>query len=162
MLVQRWMPGQRGRGKFQQFQRSSREQRMSAEGIVFDSQDERARYLELRALQIAGHIRKLERQVKFWIEHPALGPLMIKSPGFPNGRRASYRCDFRYERRIDTAFGPAWELVHEERKSGPDDAASRLRRSLVEWCFPNVRITVTQRRRGGASHGKARASKMNR
>jgi hypothetical protein len=55
------------------------------DGIVFDSQKEAKRYVELRYLLKAGHIKYLERQVEFQLN--------------VNGEKvASYYADFVYEK----------------------------------------------------------------
>lgn len=53
------------------------------DGITFDSMAESRRYLLLKALQKGGHIRKLERQVKYLL---AINGVKI----------ADYVADFRY------------------------------------------------------------------
>jgi hypothetical protein len=92
--------------------------------IVFDSKREAERYQELRLLVAAGKVKQLELQPKFLL---ACGgkPVKIRSKGYPNGRRSTYKADFRY-----------WDedrskLVVEDVK-GYDTTASRLRRAVVE------------------------------
>lgn len=116
--------------------------RRTLDGIVFDSKDEMERYAVLRAEQRAGIIRNLRCQVRFELEHAAIGPLLIRSEGYPHGRRAHYTADFVYERRSSGWNELAWHEVIEERKTGPDDAASRLRRAVFEW-ISGKRVTVT-------------------
>jgi hypothetical protein len=60
-------------------------------GILFDSKAEMNRYLDLLAMERAGIIRKLERQVEF-----VLVP-GFKHQRFGTMRALSYRADFRYE-----------------------------------------------------------------
>ena len=65
------------------------------DGIVFDSQREASRWAELRLLEKAGEISHLERQPKFLL-FGSHGPVVIRSKGFPNGRRAKWIGDFAY------------------------------------------------------------------
>jgi hypothetical protein len=67
-------------------------------------------------------------------------PVLIRSERYPNGRAAIYKADFVYERR--ERAGDPWETVVEERKTGWDDPASRLRRAVVETIY-QFRIVVT-------------------
>lgn len=57
--------------------------RTFVDGVLFDSQAEARRWLLLKALQKSGHIKKLERQVKYLL---AVNGVKI----------ADYICDFRY------------------------------------------------------------------
>src|SRR5690554_4334609 len=70
-------------------------QRCELDGIVFDSQKERRRYAELKLLQSAGKISHLEchKRIKLYC---GTAPILIRSPGYPNGRHAVYEADFVY------------------------------------------------------------------
>lgn len=57
--------------------------RTVVDGFTFDSQAEARRYLLLKALQKSGHIKKLERQVKYLL-------------AVEGTKIADYVCDFRY------------------------------------------------------------------
>ena len=107
------------------------------DGITFDSIGEMTRYAQLKQLLRAGLVRKLRTQVKFPLELPGGVPILIKSAGFPRGRRAIYTADFVYEQFQKTC----WAEVIEEYK-GHDDEAARLRRAVVEALY-GVSITVT-------------------
>ena len=58
------------------------------DGIVFDSQAEAHRWVQLNLLLRAGHIRNLQRQVKY--------PLEVSTPEGPPQRIGSYYADFVY------------------------------------------------------------------
>ena len=110
----------RNRNKF-------RAQKQVVDGITFDSKREAKRYGELKLLERAGDICDLELQPKYWLGTDD-DPVLIKSKGYPNGRRCSYRADFRY---YDKRNG--WVVV--EDCKGFDDARARLRRAFVEWQY---------------------------
>ena len=94
-------------------------------GITFDSKREAVRYSYLRALEKAGEITQLELQPKF----PLLGAdgeqLLVRSNGYPNGRRATYVADFRY-RVVATE-----EVIVEDVK-GVRTPVYKLKRAILE------------------------------
>lgn len=92
------------------------------DGITFDSQKEARRYQELRLLERAGEITRLKVQPEFPLEVNGR-PVLIRSKGYPNGRRAKYVADFKYMR--------GTENVVEDVK-GFDTPVSRLKRAIVE------------------------------
>ncbi len=92
------------------------------DGIRFASIREARRYRELKLLSDAGLITELELQPKFKLG-PDEAPFLIRSAGYPNGRRAVYLADFRYRHE--------GELVIEDVK-GIDTPLSRLKRAIVE------------------------------
>jgi hypothetical protein len=104
------------------------------DGITFDSRREARRYSELKLLERAHEIEALELQPRF-----PLGtvddPVKIRSAGYPNGRRCSYKADFRY---FDNATGA---VVVEDSK-GHDTDIARLRRAFVEWQY-KIRVVLT-------------------
>lgn len=109
--------------------------KVEVEGIVFDSVREADRYTELKALERARIITDLELQPKYWL---ACGgePVKIRSKKSPDGRRCTYRADFRYVHR-ETGD------VYVEDVKGVDTEASRLRRAVVEAEY-GVRIIVVR------------------
>lgn len=105
------------------------------DGIKFDSMREAKRYRELILLQHAGEISGLELQPKYPLEVPRLingrltmVPIKIRSKGYPNGRRCSWRADFRYQ---DKRTG--MEVVEDVK--GHDDDRARFKRGVVEAIF---------------------------
>ena len=99
----------------------------TVDGIRFDSTGEAQRYRELKLMEKAGLIRDLQLQTPFpcgW----ARDPVVIRSAGYPNGRRVTYRADFTY---TDCKTG---EPVVEDFK-GHDTRGSRLIRAFVEWQY---------------------------
>ncbi|MDE2105266.1 MAG: DUF1064 domain-containing protein [Patescibacteria group bacterium] len=104
------------------------------DGIRFPSKGEAARYAKLQLAEKAGAISHLKRQPKFLLGTDDK-PVLIRSDGFPNGRRAVYHADFEY-------VTDSGEHVVEEFK-GKDTTASRLRRAVVEAQY-GIRILVTR------------------
>lgn len=70
--------------------------RTRVNGIWFDSKREAERYKLLKAMQMAREITDLELQPEFPL---MIGdrPVLMRSKGYPNGRRVKYRADFRYK-----------------------------------------------------------------
>lgn len=93
-------------------------------GHRFASGREANRYRQLLLMETAGEIADLELQPKFPFEINGR-PVLIKSAGYPNGRRASYTADFKYR---DRKHG--YRETVEDAK-GADTSASRLRRAIV-------------------------------
>jgi len=110
----------------------------TVDNIKFDSGLEAQRYRELKLMLRAGLITDLELQPKFLMGTDD-DPVLIRSQGYPNGRRRSYKADFRY---FDVEAGA---VVVEDTK-GFDTDASRLRRAFVEWQY-KIRITSPRPRR---------------
>lgn len=106
--------------------------RVVVDGLRFDSKREAARWQELKHLEKAGRISRLTRQVPFTFEVDGR-PVLIRSKGYPNGRRVSYVADFCY---VDDAGA----LVVEDSK-GMDTPVSRLKRGMVE-AFHGIRVVV--------------------
>lgn len=113
-------------------------QKTVIDGITFDSKAEANRYATLKLLERAGEISHLE--VKPTFEFVIDGrPVLIRSEGYPKGRKAKYTADFSY-----------WDgekRVCEDVKGGRATAteAYKLRRAIVEAMHPNVRITEVTR-----------------
>ena len=63
-------------------------------------------------------------------------PVLIRSKGYPNGRRASYIADFKYFTDIEGN-----RMVVEDVK-GMDTPVSRLKRAIVEAQY-GIRILLT-------------------
>lgn len=97
-----------------------------ADGLHFDSKKERDRYLQLKLLERAGLINDLTLQPKFWIK---IGErdVLIRSAGYPNGRRASYKADFSYYDLKEQKT-----IVEDVKSSGTRTEAYALRRAIVE------------------------------
>ena len=94
------------------------------DGIRFASRREAKRYRELKLLERAGEISKLELQPKYKLGTDD-APILLRSERYPNGRRAAYFADFRYYR------NHAGITVIEDAK-GIDTPLSRLKRAIVE------------------------------
>ena len=108
-------------------------QKKVVDGITFDSKHEATRYRQLKLLQRAGVIGPIELQPKYRLGTNE-DPVVIRSAGYPNGRRVTYTADFLY---------PDYErdCVIVEDAKGLDTQASRLRRAFVEWQY-KVRIEI--------------------
>jgi len=115
-----------------------------ATGIVFDSASELRRYRELQLLERAGIIRNLRRQVVFPLVIKGVGPILIRSPRYRNGRAAIYTADFCYEEAHEG--GLAWREAVEDHKGYQTDIA-RLRIAVVEAIYGiEIRITGPAKR----------------
>lgn len=97
------------------------------DGITFDSQKEAKFYIALKQMEKEGIVRDIELQPKFWLKIGDVD-VKIKSKGYPNGRRASYRADFKY-----------FDMNHQKMiyvdVKGFDTEVSRLRRAIVEAIY---------------------------
>lgn len=107
------------------------------DGIKFHSNGEASRYATLKLQERAGIISHLKLQPSF-----PLGtddkPVVIRSEGYPNGRRVKYIADFEYV----TDDG---SHVVEDFK-GLDTPTSRLKRAMVEAQY-GIRILITGARK---------------
>jgi hypothetical protein len=103
----------------------------TVDGIRFASKKEARRYSELKLLEQAGAISDLEIQPVFPIVI-AGKPVLLRSSGYPNGRKAKYLADFAYVERD--------ERVVEDVK-GMDTPLSALKRALVEAIY-GVKVVV--------------------
>jgi hypothetical protein len=92
--------------------------------VVFDSEHEAQRYFELRILQRAGKIRKLDRQVWF-----TLIPMQKDENGKTIEQSAKYCADFTYYERHEKS-GSGWRYVVEDAK-GMRTQSYILKRKLM-------------------------------
>lgn len=102
------------------------------DGISFDSKREGARYCELKLLEKAGEIGNLELQPSFKLSCGDR-PILIKSPGYPNGRQATYRADFAY-------WCPKREKRVIEDSKGYRTDIFKLKKAIVEAMHPAVEV----------------------
>jgi hypothetical protein len=99
--------------------------KVKIDGHTFDSGREAQRYLELKLLQKA-------RKVTGLVVHPRIPiifggrPVLLRSRGYPNGRRLTYVADFEYL--------TAGQVVIEDVKmqSGFRTEIYKIKRALVE------------------------------
>ena len=101
---------------------------------TFDSTREANRYKHLKRLEQQGLIEELTLQDPFTLTLDNGTPILIRSKGYPNGRKARYVVDFVY---FDYEKD-AW--VYEDVK-GFDTPLSRLKRAIVETMY-DIRIDV--------------------
>ena len=76
-------------------------QKITIDGVTFDSKKEARRFQELKILEKAGQISKLERQVKFTLipaqrEPDTIGARGGRKPGKLIERECAYFADFAY------------------------------------------------------------------
>ena len=106
---------------------------VTLDGIKFHSTGEDNRYAKLTLLERMGEITDLKRQPVFLLGTEDR-PVLIRSSGFPNGRRAKYVADFDY-------FAKNGDRIVEDYK-GFDTPESRLKRAVVEAQY-GIRILIT-------------------
>ena len=135
------IPAQKKRHKF-----GARATRIGNE--KHDSAVEAKRWAELQLAQQAGAISELERQVKIQLENGNGEPYLIRSKGYPNGRKASYKLDFRYRARDPESNEWNARRTIEDVK-GYDIPISRLKRAIVEQML-GLKINVVRRKGKGA------------
>ena len=104
------------------------------DGVKFDSAKESRRYAELKLLERAGEISELDLQPKFALEINGR-PILLRSKGFPNGRRATCTWDFRYKDK-------SGQTVIEDVKGGQATRTEAyvLRRGLFEALYPDLKV----------------------
>ena len=100
-----------------------RAKRTEIDGVSFASKKEAKRYVELRALQSAGEIERLELQPKFDI---SIGGRHI----------CNYIADFKY-----TKLTPNGSAIVVEDVKGYKTSVYRLKKKLVEACYVGLVIT---------------------
>lgn len=103
---------------------SSKEDR-TCDGVVFDSKAEMLRYQELRLLEAAGRIGKLELQPAY---------VLIRPFTLPSGERfrgIRYVADFRY-----IEGRPGVEIVEDVK--GHRTEAYRIKRVLLHHFYPGI------------------------
>lgn len=103
------------------------------DGIRFASQREGKRYSELKLLARAGDISGLILQPKFWLEINGK-PILLKSVGFPNGRRASFKPDFQYLDKAGTT------ILEDVKSPASRTEAYVLRKGVFECLFPHLEL----------------------
>lgn len=102
------------------------------DGYTFDSGKEANRYIQLKLLQRAGEITDLVLQPKFWLSINDR-PILLKSKGFPNGRRATFKPDFQYMRGKDGKT-----VVEDVKSPATRTEAYVLRKGIFEVMYPDV------------------------
>jgi hypothetical protein len=94
-------------------------------GIVFASKAESRRYCQLKMLEQAGHIRKLELQPVYNI---VINTVLV----------CKYVADFRY-------FEGALRVVEDVK--GVETREFKIKRKLVQALYPGTKITIVKMRR---------------
>jgi hypothetical protein len=112
----------------------------TVDGIKFASKKEARRYGELRLLDRAGVIMKLECHPKYNLTI-AGEPMMS-----PSNRQIRYEGDFRYEERVD-ADSDDWEIVIEDckgylPKANPVYRLFSLKRAVIK-AMTGIDIRIT-------------------
>lgn len=125
--------------------------RTSSDGIVFDSAAELARWEQLKILERAGQITDLRRQVRYDLVIDGR-PVLLRSAGFPNGKRCYWTADFVYREVQGANTWPLPEILEDCKGFATD--RDRLRIAVVEAIY-NVRVRIT----GAAAKPKRRKLK---
>lgn len=100
-----------------------------ADGIVFDSKREAARYLELKVMQKAGEIHDLEMQPVYTLQQS------FRDNQGNVHRAITYRADFQYYQN--------GEVVVEDVK-GKETAVFKLKKKLFIKKYPELILRVTK------------------
>lgn len=110
--------------------------RVTVDGIVFDSQKEAKRFRELRLMERAGYIIKLQRQTKFVLiptQREMSGEFYSRGkkkgqpkPGKTIEHEVSYYADFTYWKKTDNG----WKYVVEDVK-GLRTEVYKIKRKLM-------------------------------
>lgn len=108
--------------------------RATEDGLVFDSGKEVKRYRELKLLVRAGEIDSLLVHPKYALEING-SPILLRSKGYPNGRKASYKPDFFY---VDRASGKP--TVEDVKSEATRTEAYVLRRGIFEALYPQIKF----------------------
>jgi hypothetical protein len=101
------------------------------DGIVFDSKAEAARWCVLRAMERAGKIIDLERQVPY---------VLVKPYVRKDGTRCSgvrYIADFRY---LEAGTNRIWV----EDVKGRATDTYKVKRAMLEWLYPDMHFREVQ------------------
>lgn len=106
--------------------------KVTIDGITFDSKREADRYLVLKQRQAEGAISHLELQPKFFL-YGRNSQVLIRSKGYPNGRKAFWRADFAY-------FCSERDKRIVEDAKGVRTQVYILKRAIVEACYPGIEI----------------------
>jgi len=101
--------------------------KVTYQGITFDSTLEFERYVYLLSQQKVGMIRDLKVHTTHRLELDGR-PLLIRSQGYPNGRRSTWTDDFSYEVREEDG---TWSRIIEDTK-GRDTYPERFKRGAFE------------------------------
>jgi len=104
-------------------------QKITEDGIRFDSKREYLRYRDLKLLEKAGEIRHLEVHPKFPITIGGVSIMVSSNQHNKWDRHLTYEADFRYSRREP----PWWPVVIEDVKmqSGHRTGIYKLKRALM-------------------------------
>ena len=97
------------------------------DGYKFDSQHEANRYAELKLMERADEIDSIRVHPRYQINIGGV-PVLMRSKGYPNGRKLTYVADFSYvDLRLD-------EVVIEDVKmqSGHRTEVYKIKRALME------------------------------
>ena len=102
------------------------------DGFVFDSVRESRHYLLLKHRQRAGEISNLTVHPKFDLSIDGR-PLLIRSKGFPNGRKATCKWDFGFFDNQEKR-----QIYHDVK--GVPTEAYRLRRAVFEALYYPAKV----------------------
>ncbi len=100
-----------------------------AQGLPYDSVGEMEYHGQLLALQRAGEVRELRRQVKL--------PMVVNGRKIRSGK---FKVDFAYERYVDGA----WRTFYDEYKGPWDDRDGETRAQVAAACN-NIQIRIIKK-----------------
>jgi len=103
-------------------------------GHTHSSKKEAKRCYELHILQRAGKITHLRVEPKYELMVDG-EPILMRSAGYPNGRRASFKPDFDY---FDVDL--AKKIVEDTKSPASRTEAYQLRKAVFEACYPGLRV----------------------
>lgn len=98
---------------------------------IFPSGREANRYIQLKLLERSREISGLILQPKFWLTIDGK-PILLRSEGYPNGRRASFKPDFQYVRKDGAT------VVEDAKSPATRTEAYVLRKGIFELLYPDI------------------------
>ena len=117
--------------------RKTRSTKVTIDGHVFDSKVEGQRYVELLAMQKAGHISNLELQPKFVLQ-PAFTTPAFNAAGVKKHRPITYTADFRYS-------GGVGKIVEDVKgKTAPLTQQFVLRWKMAQYQNPGMTFVIVR------------------
>ena len=108
---------------------SSNARKTEEDGHVFDSGAEHRRYCELKLLARSGEIQDLRVHTKHELRINGR-PILIKSEGYPKGRKMTWTDDFSY--RVFDPENPSHPKLVVEDVKGYDTYQMRIKRGVFE------------------------------
>lgn len=102
----------------------------AVDGIIFDSGKEANRYIDLKRLERSGLVTDIVVHPKYWLSINDK-PILLRSEGYPHGRRATFKPDFQYLRLSDNKT-----VVEDVKSKATRTEAYILRKGIFELMYP--------------------------